>query len=69
MKIFSYEIFEGDKGVILAHSEEEAKAFLSEDYPEREVTRDLNDYMEGAILLKNEGNADRPRIVAAFPWV
>ena len=48
MKIFEYDINSGDKGIIVAETEERAVELLKEEYPDA----DLNDYWgyNGALI-------------------
>lgn len=44
MKIFSYDICEGDKGIIFANNKEEAIRLFKEQYPDIEVVDCYDDF-------------------------
>ena len=43
-KVFAYENSDGDKGIIIAKSIEEAKKIFHEKYPERKIVDNYNEY-------------------------
>lgn len=57
MKVFSFEIFEGDRGIIIAKSYKKAKRILKKEY-DVSVTDDDLEWQEGEkALLYNIGKA------------
>jgi hypothetical protein len=49
MKIFSYDIWDGDKGIIFAQNEEEAEKKFKDMYPDTEIATDS--YEPGECLI------------------
>jgi hypothetical protein len=70
-KIFSFEIYEGDKGIILADSREEAIEIFKKAYPYHMVC-DNNDidsyYASGAFLVERAIDDGTSKIVTTLPW-
>lgn len=53
-KVFAYENSDGDKGIIIAKSIEEAKKIFHEKYPERKIVDNYYDYCQNEMDLKRE---------------
>ena len=68
-KIYAYENSEGDKGIIIAYTEIEARRLFKEQYPERKIVdNDGNYYDNGAYLYELETLNDESKLYCAFPW-
>ena len=50
MRIFSYDICDGDKGIIFAETEEKAKELFRKDYPDIEI----DDVLESNVCIISE---------------
>lgn len=57
-KLYSYDNFEGDKGVIIANSMEEAEKIYKKEYPERKIARNQEEYWNGGCYMTEEGVID-----------
>lgn len=52
MKVFAYENCEGDKGMIIAASLDEAREIFKNKYPERKIVDvDTDDYWDGGAYV------------------
>ena len=67
-KIFAYENFDGDKGIIIAETYEEAEKLYKEDYPDCTIIDGNEDYRSGTGLLFEVRNKIEKGVVNAFPW-
>lgn len=68
-KIYSYDNFEGDKGVIIAKSLEEAYEIYKKYYPERQIAYTDEEYLEGGCYIVEEGILDGKSILYnTVPW-
>ena len=68
-KIYAYENSDGDKGIIIAYTEIEARRLFQEQYPERKIVDNDGDYYDnGAYLYELEILNDESKLYCAFPW-
>ena len=68
-KIYVYENSEGDKGIIIAYTEIEARRLFQEIYPKRKIVdNDDNYYDNGAYLYELGTLSDESKLYCAFPW-
>lgn len=68
-KIYSYDNFEGDKGVIIAKSLEEAYKIYKKYYPERQIAYTDEEYWEDGCYIVEEGILDGKSILYnTVPW-
>ncbi len=66
-KIFAYENCDGDKGIIIAETYEEAEKLYKDDYPDCTII-DGEDYRPGTGFLFEVRNKIEKGVVNAFPW-
>lgn len=69
-KLYSYDNFEGDKGVIIADSIEEAEKIYKEEYPERQIAENQEQYYDNGCYLIEESVLDgtTSRLFNICPW-
>lgn len=68
-KIYAYENSEGDKGIIIAYTESEARKLFQETYPKRKIVDTDGDYYnEGAYLYELSELDHESKLYCAFPW-
>ena len=67
-KMFAYECSEGDKGVIVARSYEEAKQIFYKKYPNREIVDNDDDYWENGAYLFEVDTLKNGKLYCCFPW-
>ena len=71
IKIYAYENWEGDKGVIIADSIEEARQIFKEEYPDRIILDQYQDFGDcdgsGAYVFEVEPT-QYGKLYCAFPW-
>lgn len=68
-KIYVYENSEGDKGIIIAYTESEAKRLFQEKYPQRKIISTDEDYFDGGAYLYEFSKLDKEsKLYCAFPW-
>ena len=72
LKVYAYENYEGDKGIIIAESKDIAESIFYKKYPNREiVTVESGDYdsreINGAYLFE-VGDLEEDKLYDAFPW-
>lgn len=69
-KLYSYDNFEGDKGIIVADSMEEAEKIYKAEYPERKIIKNNSkDFHDGGCFLTEAGEVDNTnRLYNIFPW-
>lgn len=68
-KIFAYENSEGDRGIIIAYTEIEAKRLFQEKYPQiKIVDNDKDYYKSGAYMYELSELDNGNKLYCAFPW-
>lgn len=68
-KIYAYENSEGDKGIIIAYMESEAKKLFQEKYHQRKIIDTDGDYYDNGAYLYELGELDsESKLYCAFPW-
>lgn len=71
-KLFSFDNFAGDKGVIIADSLEEAKELYKAKYPKRKIAKDGNDdetyFDNGCYILEEDVMDDTSKLLITCPW-
>lgn len=67
-KVFAYENSDGDKGIIIAKSIEEAKKIFHEKYPERKIVDNYYDYCQNGANLFEMDKVDNNKLYCCFPW-
>lgn len=51
-KLYSFDNHEGDKGIIVANSWDEAVEILKEEYPDREIAETQDQYCDGGCFME-----------------
>lgn len=68
-KLYSYDNFEGDKGVIIADSIEEAERIYKEEYHERQIAKDQEQYYnKGCYLIEESVFDGASTLFNICPW-
>lgn len=67
-KIFAYENGDGDKGIIIAKSIEEAKRIFHNEYPERIIVDNDHDYWNNGAYLFEMKEVKNNELYCCFPW-
>ena len=68
-KLYSYDNYEGDKGVIIADSLEEAIEIYKKIYPKRKITNNQEEYFNDGCYLTEEGILDgASKLFNTCPW-
>lgn len=67
-KIFAYENSEGDKGIIIAYTESEARALYKEKHPKRKIVDDDDYWNNGAYLYEFCELSDKSELYCVFEW-
>lgn len=67
-KVFAYENSDGDKGIIIAVSMDEAKRIFHEKYPERTIVDNYYDYCQNGAYLFEMSKVDNNKLYCCFPW-
>lgn len=65
-KLYSYDNCEGDKGVIVAESYEEAVEIYKKEYPKRKIVENGSEYWDNGCYLKEEGSIET-KLYCTFP--
>lgn len=68
MKIYAYENHEGDKGIIIAKSFDEATEIFHEEYPERKIVDNEFDWCNGGAYLEEMDGVKNNKLYCCFPW-
>ena len=66
--LFAYENYEGDKGIIIATSKEEAIKIFKKEYPKRKIAENDQDYYNNGTYLFEVGAVNNHELYCAFPW-
>ena len=68
-KIYSYDNYEGDKGIIVADSFDEAVAIFKENYPDREIAETQEQYWEnGSYIYEIDCFSEENRLYVVCEW-
>lgn len=68
-KIFAYENYEGDKGIIIADTELEARGLFLERYPDRKIVNNDHEFWNnGAYLFEFSNLEDKSALYCTFEW-
>ena len=68
-KIFAYENSDGDKGIIIAYTENEAKELFKKEYPERKIADDDDAYYDNGAYLYEVGDLnDKSELYCVFEY-
>lgn len=71
-KVFSYDNYEGDKGIIIAESKEEAIEIYKKEYPNRKIATESGDfntyYDNGCFIEEEEDWVEESRLIVACSW-
>lgn len=68
MKIYTYENYEGDKGIIIAESFDKAEKIFYEQYPERRIVDDEVDWWDRGTYLEEMDEVENNKLYCCFPW-
>lgn len=67
-KVFAYENSEGDKGIIIARSYNEAKAIFHKEYSKRKIVDNDKGYWDNGAYLFEMDEAKNNELYNCFPW-
>ena len=68
-RLYSYDNYEGDKGIIIADSWEEAVALYKEQYPYREVAETNGQYWNGGCFIEEiDFVTEESRLYTTYEW-
>lgn len=67
-KVFAYENSEGDKGIIIARSYNEAKTIFQKEYPKRKIVDDDEGYWDSGAYLFEMDEVKNNELYNCFPW-
>ena len=68
-KIYAYDNYEGDKGIIVADSYDKAIALFKEQYPHREVAKTQEQYLEcGSYIYELDCLSEENRLYIVCEW-
>lgn len=67
-KVYAYENSNGDKGIIIAKSIDEAKMIFYKEYPNRKIVDNNNDYWEDGAYLFEMDKVKNNKLYCCFPW-
>ena len=68
-KLYSYDNCEGDKGVIIAESYEEAVEIYKKEYSTRQIAENDEQYWDNGCYLKEEGSIGTgTKLYCTVPW-
>lgn len=68
LKLYSYDNFEGDKGIIVAASLEEAEEIYLEEYPNRKIAKCHEEYLDNGCYVSYEGLIEEGRLYCTCSW-
>ena len=68
MRIYAYENHEGDKGIIIAKSFDEATEIFHEEYPEQKIVDNEFDWWDGGTYLEEMDYVENNKLYCCFPW-
>ncbi len=67
-KVFAYENSEGDKGIIIAKSYDEAKKIYQKEYPKRKIVDNDEGYWDSGAYLFEMNDVINNKLYCCFPW-
>lgn len=67
-KLYSYDNFEGDKGVIIARSYEDAVALYKKEYPKRQIAKTEAEYYNHGCYLTENDVVETGKLYCTCPW-
>lgn len=67
LRVYGYDNFNGDKGVIIANSYDEAAKVYGEKY-DRKITDDHNEYMDDGCYLFDMGVVEENKMYVNAEW-
>lgn len=68
-KIYAYENYEGDKGIIIAYTESEARKIYQKVYPKRRLVDNDDDYSSKCgHLYELDTLSDKSKLYSAFEY-
>ena len=68
-KLYTYDNYEGDKGIIVADSWDEAVALYKEQYPDREVSETIEQYWDyGCYIEEIDFWTDEKKLHIVCEW-
>ena len=67
-KVFAYENSEGDKGIIIAKSYEDAKNIFHKNYPKRKIIDNDEEFCGNATYLFEMDEVKNNELYNCFPW-
>jgi len=69
MNIYSYDNYEGDKGVIIADSYDEAIRLYKEEYPKRKIANNDEEYWDCGCYIEEIGMVEKGKLYNTEPWI
>lgn len=66
MKIYAYENHEGDKGIVIAETEEKAAEIFHKEYPDKKIVDNDRDWWNGNTFLYEVGTMENNKLFNAF---
>ena len=68
-KIYSYDNFKGDKGIIIADSLEEATEMYKKEYPNRKIAHNQDEYYECRCYIIERDILDgNSKLIVTYAW-
>lgn len=68
-RVYTYDNFEGDKGIIVADSYEEAVKIFQEQYPDRKIAKAIDEYWNhGCYIEEIDFMYDESRLYVTCEW-
>lgn len=68
MKLFVYENYEGDRGVIIADTAEKAATIFHDEYPDRKIVDTDEEWRKGNSFLREFGAVENNKLFNILPW-
>ena len=62
-----YENREGDKGIVIAETEEKAAEIFHKEYPDKKIVDNDRDWRDGNTFLYEVGTMENNKLFNAFP--
>ena len=67
-EIYAYDNFEGDKGIIVANSYEEAIELYKKDYPDREIAETQGEYWSHGCFIEKLGTTETSEVYSIIDY-
>ena len=68
-KLYSFDNFQGDKGIIIADSLAEAHSLYRKEYPKHKIANNQDEYFDNGCYINEELDIDGKRgLFNIFPW-